>query len=850
MGTSGKVSTVRTELAEERCNALWLGDGCPLLEAVWSLLDIYHVRSSRALLGALQRGIASCVVIDMASIGDAADLLRDIRRQWPHVGVIALVDSPPEVPITTVPDAEVDHYLSRDADPAEVAAGVRYLATQTAHYPVWDDYERLEERTRHLEGLVQAAFAITGVLDTDTILGDLREVGRVAVDADEIAVLLAEEDYSDIADALNLGVPGEYLAVCREHMQPLSPEERQRYLGDEVLLRERLPGMLPSAIRIREAEAAGAWSYMRLPLTIDNRLAGFVALFSPHPGQFNGAHLQLGRLFATQVATAVRNVRLYLRLNGLEQRQNAVYRVARLVAEDLALDDVLTRSMEETVRLVQGDHGIVTLVQPDRSLVISAVYNFPTMPLGLIVPPGVGQAGMIAVTGRPSTVTDYRHWRQANDTLRDLVPEDMFVFGVPLTYRGLVLGVLQVLRHKNTPGSVQDAQDVLLMLAPQLAIAVAKAQLHEIVRRDQRRLRAILGHTPAAVVVCDAQGHIQLANPEAERVFEHVGLSFKALQGRRVGDVVHELLPDITPGLTEIKNVVEVSLGKAGEYQLHVAPITRPDGTLDGYVGVAQDVTEIRRMGRMKSNLNRVLTHDLGNLLMLARNPIELLDQPDLSQEQRDTLKSMLIVSMKRMEALVKDVMDLEMVDSLDQGTMVPYRLPPLVQQVIKRNLEEADRQQITLVCPEMQEVPRELQGHAILVVQAIDNLVSNAVKYTPPGGRVEITLTVEGEYAVVRVKDTGYGIPADKLSDIFEPFVRIKDQRTVHIQGTGLGLSLVKAFVEIHGGFVTVKSELDVGSEFAIFLPLKPILQVKSAVEYVTHLDLSHLVEQRAPGP
>jgi PAS domain S-box-containing protein len=850
MDTSDTFSMLHTELAADRFSTMWLGEGCPLLEAVWPLLDIYHVRSSRTLLEGLQRGMAPCVVVDMASVEGAADLLRDIRRQWPRVGIVALVESPPEVPITAVPDAEVDHYLSRDSDPAEVAAGVRYLAAQAARYPIWDEYERLEEQTRRLEGLVQAAFAITGVLDADAILGDLREVGRVAVDADDIAVLLAEDDYSDITDALNLGVPGDYLAVCRAHLQSLAPDERPRYLGDEVLLRERLPGMLPSAIRVREAEAAGAWSYMRMPLTIDNRLAGFVALFSPRPGQFNGAHLQLGRLYATQVATAVRNVRQYLRLNGLEQRQNAVYRVARLVAEDLALDDVLARSIEETVHLVQGDQGIVLLVQPDRSLVISAVYNFPLTLVGTKVPPGVGQAGMIAVTGRPSMIDNYRGWKQANETLRDLIADDMILFGVPLTYRGLVLGVLQVLRHRNTAGSVQDTQDVLLMLAPQLAIAVAKAQLHETVRRDQRRLRAILSHTPAAVVVCDAEGHIQLANPEAEHIFKHVGLSFRTLQGRRVADVLHEILPDAAPSLTQIRNVVELSLGKAGEYLLHIAPITRPDGTLDGYVGVAQDVTEIRRMSRMKSNLNRVLTHDLGNLLMLARNPIELLDQPDLTAEQRDTLKSMLIGSMKRMEALVKDVMDLEMVDSLDQGTMVPYKLAPLVQQAVKRNQEEAGHQQITLVCQEVQEVLHELHGHAVLIVQAVDNLVSNAVKYTPPGGRVDVSLAVEGEYAVIRVKDTGYGIPADKLSAIFEPFVRIKDPRTVHIQGTGLGLSLVKAFVEMHGGYVTAKSTLDVGSEFALFLPFKPVQQAKLNVEHIPHVDLAQLVEQRAPAP
>ena len=99
-----------------------------------------------------------------------------------------------------------------------------------------------------------------------------------------------------------------------------------------MLLRERQPDVQHNEPRVREAEAAGALSYMRLPLTIDQQLIGFVALFSNQPNQFNGAHLQLGR-FASQVSTAVRNMRLYLRLNRAEQRQQAVGKVARLIAE-------------------------------------------------------------------------------------------------------------------------------------------------------------------------------------------------------------------------------------------------------------------------------------------------------------------------------------------------------------------------------------------------------------------------------------------------------------------------------------------------------------------------------------
>ena len=843
----------QSQSAEQPCAVVWLGPDDPLLHAIASQVDVLHVTTARAVLRVLDCGAASCLLVD-AALPDAevGALLREVRHRWPHVSLVVIGERLDGAAPGAVPFPEVDRYLARDTSPRDLLAVLVYLIDRTAHHTAGGDYVTLQTRARHLEGLLQASFAISGTLNVRDIVGDLREIGRTAVDADDVAILLTSEDCGDLFDGLQLGVPTAYLEVCRAHLATLSPHERVAYLSDEVLLRERMVDMLPSAIRVREAAAAEAWSYMRVPMVVEQHVIGFVAFFSDRPGRFNGAHLQLGRLFTAQVAAAVRNMQLYLRLNEAERRQRAVSQVASLIADNLSIDTVLARIVEEAVRLVDGLAGMVQLVQPDRSLVVSAVHNLPADLVGQTVSLGGRYSGQVASTGRPQILTGPYEWNGMGDLLQDLLSSDAVWFGVPLLYRGMVLGVLQVVRERRGLVDVQDMQDVLMMLAPQAATAIAKAQLHAIVRQEQRHLQAVLSHTPALVLVCDAEGRAQLANREARRVLGRLGLSFDSIKGEHVLTILQSMLPDDASPLTDylldsLDRTVEVSLGRAGEYVLQIASIKTEKGVIDGYVAVAQDVTELRRMDRMKANLTRVLTHDLGNLLMLAHNPLQLLDEPDITPEQHQMLKQMLITSLERMEALVRDVTDLEVASSLGQDTMSPYKLGALVERAVARGEEEAGQRQIALTCT-VHESPPELMGHAVLIMQAVDNLVSNAIKYTPDGGRVDVDVGVEGEYAVVRVSDTGYGIPADKLDAIFEPFVRVKDPRTSHIHGTGLGLSLVRTFVEVHGGHVNVRSTVNVGSEFTIYLPLRPVEVHPSRPQQFIQLDLSALIAHRLP--
>jgi two-component system, OmpR family, sensor histidine kinase SenX3 len=112
------------------------------------------------------------------------------------------------------------------------------------------------------------------------------------------------------------------------------------------------------------------------------------------------------------------------------------------------------------------------------------------------------------------------------------------------------------------------------------------------------------------------------------------------------------------------------------------------------------------------------------------------------------------------------------------------------------------------------------VRGDETLLTSMFTNLVNNAVNYTPPGGRVEVTGGFEGSEIVIRVSDTGIGIPESKLPRIFERFYRVDKARSKETGGTGLGLSIVKPIAENHGGRVTVESRLGEGSTFTVYLP------------------------------
>ncbi|MDQ3863844.1 MAG: ATP-binding protein, partial [Actinomycetota bacterium] len=176
----------------------------------------------------------------------------------------------------------------------------------------------------------------------------------------------------------------------------------------------------------------------------------------------------------------------------------------------------------------------------------------------------------------------------------------------------------------------------------------------------------------------------------------------------------------------------------------------------------------------------------------------------------------------ERLSHLITDLLDLTRLESQEQiENPIPVDVRGVLMSVLARMRRVAREKDITLQWKRSGKAAQyTVRGDETLLASMFTNLVENAVKYTQPGGRVEVTGGFEGSEIVIRVSDTGMGIPESKLPRIFERFYRVDKARSKATGGTGLGLSIVRHVAENHGGRVAVESRLGEGSTFTVYLP------------------------------
>ena len=396
------------------------------------------------------------------------------------------------------------------------------------------------------------------------------------------------------------------------------------------------------------------------------------------------------------------------------------------------------------------------------------------------------------------------------------------LLGVPMMAKGKVVGA--ICAQSYTPFAfTEEDKELLVALANQAAVALENARLFREIERNREYLRTVLDSVDHAIVVTSLDGRVRLMNRAMEVLF---GLSEREAIGRPLTEIVphasiSEAIRLLMSGESHREETTEIELSDGRVMVAHLTPVTDGQGNRLGYVATMADVSALHQLSELKSRMIRIASHDLRNPLHLAKGFFEVLLEDLRLAGHQEQLASRVMKNLKTMEWLIDNLLELERIEAAQISRDTPVDMAALVREVVQEQRFRAEMKRLRL-WTEIPENPLLVKGDRRLLAQVVVNLLDNAIKYTPSGGEIWVRLWSEDDEVLLTVRDTGVGIPKDALPHVFEQFYRAHQPGAEGIAGTGLGLSLVQAVVEEHGGRVWVESEgvPGKGSLFGIALP------------------------------
>ncbi len=421
------------------------------------------------------------------------------------------------------------------------------------------------------------------------------------------------------------------------------------------------------------------------------------------------------------------------------------------------------------------------------------------------------------------------------------------LIGMPIVQEGHSAGHLY-LADKAAGGTWTDTDEWLVaLLARHAAVAIANARLYRTVAEERaaaarardeaeagrRQLAVLLQNLPEGVVACDAAGMVTMMNPTGAAL---MGWELGRPLAERRARVLHaDGRPYAEEDLPLIRTLHEDRAFQE-EYRVlppapdtalrdiltSTAPLHDSHNRLTGAIGVYQDITALKSVERMKDDFFAMATHEFRTPLTsitLASGLLQELLEPAGGPPAR--LAGLLGDNAQRLRSLVDDLLDL---GRLEQGRVHLLPQPLDLRDAAQRATEQID----LLVARKGQHVRMHLPRHDCVVPadparveQVLVNLLTNATKYTPAGGNIDITFQRRGHEVMVVVQDDGPGVAADEQDRIFERFYRSRRQDGDGTVGTGLGLPIARMLVELHGGRLWYEDGPRRGSRFCCAWPV-----------------------------
>ena len=375
-----------------------------------------------------------------------------------------------------------------------------------------------------------------------------------------------------------------------------------------------------------------------------------------------------------------------------------------------------------------------------------------------------------------------------------------------------------------------------LILAAAVFLLVRSLRARRLAEEEAQRqagiTRAVLEATTDGIALVDDEGRASLSNGTFVRFLE-------AMAGRPVRLDESESLRSISAEVAErsvdpaayraaasairedLERVAldEIRIAETRQaFQRYTAPVTDAAGDRLGRLIVVREVTAEREAEQLKSDLLATVSHELRTPLTGILGFSELLVRQDTDPDTRDRYLQTIFTEAKRLTALINDFLDLQRLESgLFSVSLEPFDLRGVLAHTVELFSRQSEEHPCELTVPDE---PLVVIGEPERIAQVVSNLVSNAIKYSPAGGRVEVDARMVGGTVRVTVRDHGLGIPPDQQASVFQKFFRVTTTETHGIGGTGLGLALAKEIVETHTGRMGFESVHGRGSTFWFELP------------------------------
>jgi len=348
---------------------------------------------------------------------------------------------------------------------------------------------------------------------------------------------------------------------------------------------------------------------------------------------------------------------------------------------------------------------------------------------------------------------------------------------------------------------------------------------------EKSRMRVLINRLTDGVMATDSQKRVVLANPaflrmagcrEVQAVGRPVG---EVIRYEQLGKLIDRALAISGDELVELTEEIccEAEAGQMGPIlKARCIPYIDRAGRNVGTITVLQDITTLKRMDQIKSEFVSMVSHEIRSPLnsVLAQMKI-ILDglAGEVTPRQQEIL-SRASAKVKSLVTLSSELLDLARIESgLISQEKEQLNLSDILKEQVAFHGAAAQGKRISL---ELESLPKLAPVFVDRrnMEEVFSNLISNAINYTPEGGKVVVSATMESGYLRASVSDNGIGMASEDLSHIFNRFYRIKNDKTRFIIGTGLGLAIVKSIVEAHNGFIRVESEPDRGSTFHVYIP------------------------------